>query len=308
MHTPQTRTWRPPHPVDVVATLHTYRHGPYDPTFALEAGDAGAVWRTSRPADGPATVRVDVHPSTGEVVGTAWGPGADAALEALPAWLGAEDDPGGFRPDDPALRHALNRAPGLVIGRTGLVMEALVPAVLEQKVTSLEAHRGWTDLLRRFGEPAPGPAPAGMRVVPPARVWAEIPSWEWHRAGVGPQRSRTIVRAARVAARLEEAAGMASVDADRRLRAVPGIGVWTSAEVRQRVLGDADAVSVGDYSLPHAISYALAGEERGTDARMLELLEPYAGHRHRVCVLVRRTMPRPPRRAPKAPIRDYRRM
>ncbi|SDS15857.1 DNA-3-methyladenine glycosylase [Jiangella sp. DSM 45060] len=298
------RTWRPRRPVDVVATLAAHQRGPYDPAFQLDA--RGRVWRTCRPGGEPATVCVAA--ARGEVTARAWGPGAEGALDAVPQWLGDADDPAGFRPRHPVLADAFRRFPGTVVGRTGLAMEALVPAVLEQKVTGTEAYRGWMRLLRTFGEPAPGPAPARMRVVPSSDVWARIPSWEYHRAGVGPQRSRTIVTAGRHVARLEEISGLATADADRRLRAVPGIGVWTSAEVRQRVLGDADAVSVGDYGLPHVVAYALTGERRGSDELMLELLEPYRGHRHRACLLLLRAGPMPPRRGPRAPVRDYRSM
>ncbi|TDE15934.1 DNA-3-methyladenine glycosylase family protein [Jiangella asiatica] len=297
-----SRTWRPRHPVDVLATLAAHQRGPYDPAFQLDTD--GRVWRTCRPAGEAATVCLRV--SAGEVTATAWGSGAEAALHAVPDWLGEHDDPTGFRPEHPVLREAYRRHPGTLVGRTGLLMEALVPAILEQKVTGTEAYRGWMRLLRRYGEPAPGPAPARMRVVPPPERWARIPSWDWHRAGVGPQRSRTIVTAARHAARLEETVLMSSADADRRLRAIPGIGVWTSAEVRQRVFGDPDAVSVGDYGLPHVVAYALTGERRGSDELMLELLEPYRGHRHRACILLMRAGLGPPRRGPRAPVRDYR--
>ncbi|WP_211239669.1 DNA-3-methyladenine glycosylase family protein [Jiangella gansuensis] len=302
-----SRTWRPRRPVDVLPTLAVHQRGPYDPAFQV---DGARIWRTCRPGGEPATVclRVVAGSRAGatEVAATAWGPGAAAALEAVPDWLGEHDDPTGFDPEHPVLREAHRRHPGALIGRTGLLMEALVPAILEQKVTGTEAFRGWMRLLRRFGEPAPGPAPNRLRVVPTAAEWARIPSWEWHRAGVGPQRSRTIVTAARHAARLEETTGMSTADADRRLRAIPGIGPWTSAEVRQRVFGDPDAVSVGDYGLPHAVTYALTGQRRGSDELMLELLEPYRGHRHRACVLVLRSGPMPPRRGPRAPVRDYR--
>lgn len=300
-----TRTWRPRHPVDVAATLSAHRRGPYDPAFKIDA--AGRVWRTCRYGGEPATVRVEAL-SRVEVRATAWGPGASAALDAVPGWLGEYDEPHAFRPVHALISDVLRRCPGLLIGRTGLVVEALVPAILEQKVTSIEAYRSWVALLRRHGERAPGPAPEGMRVAPAAGTWLSIPSWEWHRAGVGPQRSRTIVTAMRHAARLEETASMSSEAADRRLRAVPGIGPWTSAEVRQRVLGDPDAVSVGDAGLPHVVSYALAGQRRGSDELMLELLEPYRGHRHRACVLLLQAGVRPPRRAPRAPLRDYRAM
>ncbi len=299
------RVWKPPWPVDVAATLGVHRRGRNDPAHRIMPD--GSVWRTCRTPDGPTTLRVTTRLDEGNVVAAAWGPGAPWVLDALPSWLGADDDPAGFRPSHPLLVRAHRRHAGLRLGRTGQVMEALVPAVLEQKVTGQEAWRGWRSLLLRFGEPAPGPGPAGLRVVPSARQWAILPSWEWHRSGVGPDRSRTIVRAARVAARLEEIAGMTTVEADRRLQAVPGVGPWTAAEVRQRALGDPDAVSVGDYHLPRLVAYSLAGEERADDARMLELLEPYAGHRHRVCMLLASAGVMPPRRGPRMPIRDYRR-
>ncbi|WP_106540062.1 DNA-3-methyladenine glycosylase family protein [Haloactinopolyspora alba] len=298
-------TWRPRHPVDVVATLSVHRRGPYDPAFRVDAG--GRVWRTCRPGGEAGTVCVEAD-GRGAVTATAWGPGAAAALDAVPAWLGAQDNPEGFRPVHDPLRQALRREPGLVVGRTGLVVEALVPAILEQKVTSVEAYRGWAALLRRHGEPAPGPAPEGMRVLPSAPAWVRIPSWDWHRAGVGPQRSRTVVTALRHAARLEEIVTMSAADADRRLRAVPGIGPWTSAEVRQRALGDADAVSVGDAGLPHVVTYSLTGQRRGSDEQMLRLLEPYRGHRYRACLFLMNAGVRPPRRAPRAPLRDFRAM
>ncbi|HYZ57316.1 MAG TPA: DNA-3-methyladenine glycosylase 2 family protein, partial [Streptosporangiaceae bacterium] len=188
---------------------------------------------------------------------------------------------------------------------SGRVMEALVPAVLEQKVLTIEAHRAWRTLMYRFGLPAPGPAPRGMRVFPPPRMWARIPSWEWHRAGVEAVRARTIAAACRVAARMEEIFAMEAAEASRRLRTIPGIGVWTAAEVMQRACGDPDAVSVGDANLPSVVGWALAGRVTD-DAGMLELLAPYAGHRYRVTRLVELSGLRPPRRAPRLPVRDYR--
>jgi 3-methyladenine DNA glycosylase/8-oxoguanine DNA glycosylase len=195
------------------------------------------------------------------------------------------------------------RQPGLRIGRTRRVFETLVPAVLEQKVLSLEAWRAWRYLLRRFGEPAPGPSDGApeLRVPPPPEVWAVIPSWEWHRSGAEAIRARTIMNAARLASRLELRAS------DERLRSLPGIGVWTSAEIRQRALGDPDAVSVGDYNLPALVGWALAGT-KVDDAGMLELLAPFAGQRYRVTRLLELSggALRPPRRGPRMSVRDYR--
>jgi 3-methyladenine DNA glycosylase/8-oxoguanine DNA glycosylase len=132
-----------------------------------------------------------------------------------------------------------------------------------------------------------------------------VPSWEWHRAGVDQARSRTLVRAAGVAGRLEATLALAPAEAERRLRSVPGIGVWPAAEVRQRAHGDPDAVSVGDFHLSALVGWALVGERVDDDA-MLELLEPYAGHRYRAVRLIELSGVRPPRRGPRLSPRDYR--
>ncbi|MDF5751167.1 DNA-3-methyladenine glycosylase 2 family protein [Spongiactinospora sp. TRM90649] len=295
------RVWRPEGPLDVGLALAVHRRGSGDPAWRREGG--AAVWRTTRTPDGPATLRVSVRAAEGAVVGVAWGSGADWALDALPAMLGADDDASGFAAAAGVIRDTARRFPGFRIGRSGRVFEALVPAVLEQKVVGREAFRAWRWLLRRYGEPAPGPTPEEMRVFPPPEVWRAVPSWDWHRAGAEAVRARTIVNAARHAGKLEAAAE--SGQADRLLRALPGIGVWTSAEIRQRAYGDPDAVSVGDYHLPSLVGWALTGEKTD-DAGMLELLAPYRGHRHRVARLVELSGLRPPPRGPRMAARDYR--
>ena len=301
-----SREWPAPFEVDLRLTLGVHRRGPGDPAYRVDA--AGAVWRTTLTPDGPGTLRVTSRRPDGPgtlVTGQAWGPGAAWLLDCLPAQLGEHDDPSGFAPGHPVLADLALRYPGLRIGRTWRVFEALVPAVLEQKVVGREAHRAWRILLRKFGEPAPGPAPGGMRVVPTPRVWARIPSWDWHRAGVEGVRARTIINAAGVAARLEDVLDLDLAEADRRLRSLPGIGVWTSAEIRQRAAGDPDAVSVGDYHLPRAVGWTLA-RRITDDAGMLELLAPYAGQRYRVTRLIELGGSEPPRRGPHLPVRDYR--
>jgi 3-methyladenine DNA glycosylase/8-oxoguanine DNA glycosylase len=236
---------------------------------------------------------------------TAWGAGAEQAIAGVADLLGGRDDPTGFDPVHPLLRETATRHPGLRIPRTGRVLESLVPTVLEQKVTGKEARAAWRWLIRRYAEPAPGPAPAGMRVPPPADVWRRIPSWDWHRAGVDPRRAQTVMRAAQVAGRLEETVGMAPADAERRLRAVPGIGVWTAAEVAQRALGDGDAVSFGDYHLPAFVGWALLGRPVDDDG-MAEVLEPYRPHRYRAIRLLECSGFAMPRFGPRLTIQDHR--
>jgi endonuclease III len=298
---PQERVWLPGRPLDLHRTLAPLSHGPGDP--ACRYTPDGAVWRASRTPGGPGTLRIEA--GGGEVRARAWGPGAGWLLDRLPVLLGDTDDPSGLRLPPGRLREAQRTNPGLRLCRTGLVLESLVPAILEQKVTSDEAYRAWRLLLRDFGTPAPGPAD-GMRVPPSAREWAMIPSWEWHRAGVDPKRSATIQRAVRLAPRLEQAAAMTHADAYARLTAVPGIGEWTAAETLQRSNGDSDAVSVGDFHLANYVGWAMVGRPRSTDAELLTLLAPYTPHRHRVCRLIALTGLRPPRYGPRLSPNDHR--
>ncbi|MDQ1584659.1 MAG: hypothetical protein QOJ90_1753 [Actinomycetota bacterium] len=281
------------------------RRGAGDPAYQVEGK---AVWRAVRTPDGPATLRLEPAPGVGVIDARAWGAGAGWLLDSVPGMLGDRDEPAGFRPRHPVLTESWRRHGTWRVPRSGLVLESLVPAVLEQKVTGREAWRAWRHLVRRYGESAPGPGAARRLVVPPAApVWARVPSWEWHRAGVDQARSRTAVLAAGRAGRLEEAAQLPPDQAERRLRAVAGVGVWTAAEVAQRALGDADAVSVGDYHLSSLVGWALVGERVDDDA-MLELLEPYRGHRYRAVRMIELSGVHPPRHGPRYAGRDYRAM
>ena len=293
--------YAPPHLLDTRRTLCGLRHGRMDPTFAT---DGRGIWCTARTPSGPATLLVATG-EPGALRCQTWGAGADALLASVPALLGAEDDPTGFAPEHPVLRDLLRRYGGFRVGRTGRVFEALAPAVLEQKVTGREAHGAWRALVGRYGDPAPGPGPAHLRICPAPRTWARIPSWDWHKAGVDGKRSRTIAAAAQVASALERTVGLGGGEAARAaLRTVPGIGIWTAAEIAQRAHGDADAVSVGDYHLAHHVGFALTGH-RADDAGMLDLLEPYRGHRYRATRLIELGAPRPPAFGPKLSVRSY---
>lgn len=331
-----SREWIAPFRVDLRLTLIVHRRGSRDPTFRIDP--SGAIWRTCLTPAGPATLRLtastpdpkgvvapmrplygpqgsrhalsaaDRDPATG-LPGTlirsrAWGPGAGWILDQVPDLLGARDTPEAFQPVHPRLRELARRFAALRVGRTDRVLEALVPAVLEQKVVGREARRAWRYLVTRYGSPAPGPAPAGLRVVPSGAVWQAIPSWDWHRAGVEAIRARTIAGAARLAGRLEAVAGMPGGQAGQLLRSLPGIGPWTAAEILQRACGDPDAVSVGDYHIPAQVGWVLAGEPADDD-RMLELLAPYAGQRYRVTRMIELSGQGPPRRGPRMSVRDY---
>lgn len=281
--TEQTRVWRPDWPCPVGAVVGQHRRGAGDPTYRL-LGDTH--WRGVRTPLGPATLALEGRAREGAVRARAWGPGAAWALDSVPALLGADDDLRGFEPRHPLVAEAWRRHPHWRQGRTGLVMESLVPAIVEQKVTGQEAFAGFRMLVHRYGERAPGPGgELRLWVQPSPETLRGVPSWEWLRMHIDPARSRAIVTAARVADSLERTVGLPGEEVDRRLRSLPGIGVWTAAEVRQRAHGDADAVSFGDYHVAKDVGHVLAGREFD-DAELEEFLEPWRPHRNRVPTLL----------------------
>jgi 3-methyladenine DNA glycosylase/8-oxoguanine DNA glycosylase len=295
------RRWRPETPVSLELALGHLQRGSGDPT--QRRGPDGSWWRTARTPDGPGSVRL--RQVDGAVDVDAGGPGAAWLVAGAPGLVGADDDPRGFRPQHRVIAETARRLSHLRLGGTGLVFELVMPAVLEQRVTGREAWRSWRELVRRFGDPAPGPVPAGLRVAPAADTVRRVPSWEWHRAGVDPGRARTVMAAAQAAHRLDECISLPRAERFARLRAVPGIGEWTAAEVAQRAWGDADAVSVGDFHLPALVGWALIGRPVDDDG-MLELLDCYPGHRHRAVRLVELSGVAQPRFGPRMPVGDIR--
>ncbi len=293
----ERRDWRSPRPVMVGAVLSVFRRGSGDPTW-LRTGD-GSVLRGIRTPAGPSTLLLRARPADSEVLASAWGPGAGWALDAVPELLGDGDDDAGFIAHHALVGEAARRFGGWRVPRSRLVVEALVPAVIEQKVTGQEAFEGYRRLVRRFGEPAPGPfAAAGLLVAPSPAQWAAVPSWEFLKASVDHSRSTTVIGAVRAAGRLEQGVDLPPADARVRMQALPGVGVWTAAEVAQRALGDADAVSFGDYHVARNITWGLLGEALGDDV-LAEVLRPYAGHRYRVQRLLELAGVRRPRRGPR---------
>jgi 3-methyladenine DNA glycosylase/8-oxoguanine DNA glycosylase len=295
--------YRPSHPLDLRRTVGMLRRGGSDPTTVI---DGAVIWRAVRTPLGLATLALRM--SGDEVRVSAWGPGAEHALTLVPALCGAHDDPGDFDASrHPLIAESARRHPGLRLTRTDAVFDALACAIIEQKVTGMQAFGAWRWLVSRFGERAPGPTPRPMFAAPTAAQWYRIPSWAWHRAGVEPPQSRTIVRAAERGDRIARAvhAAPTGADRDRVLTSLPGVGVWTSAETRIRALGDPDAVSVGDYHLAHEVGYALTGK-RTDDDGMLELLAPWAGQRQRVVRLIFASGVQEPRRGPRLAPEDHR--
>lgn len=244
--------------------------------------DRGVVERASRTPQGPTCVRFTEAPGGIEV--EAWGAGASWMLEHAPAWCGAEDDDSGFDPAPGVVRELWRHNRGVRIPRTGVVTERLIAVVLEQKVTGYESRTAYIRLVRALAEPAPGPL--GLTLPPePARV-ADLPYYAFHPFGVERRRAETLRAVCARAGWIDETAALSLQEARLRLARVRGIGPWSHAEVARVALGDADAVSLGDYHVPHIVAWALAKEPRGSDERMLELLEPFRPHRGRVQALL----------------------
>lgn len=300
---PLSTRYAPRHRVDLRRTLGTIAQFGSDPTSRREGE---AHWLVFRTPAGSATLRLRADAAAATVHADAWGEGAGTALELVPQLLGADDDLEGFE----AHRHPLiaelhRRSSGLRLARTGQVLAALLPAIFFQKVTGQEASRSWRTLVARHGEAAPGPAPRGMHVLPTVAAWRRIPSWEWHRAGVTPQRRDTVQRVLAVAEGLERGGALPVAEAQRRLRTVPGVGVWTTAETVQRSHGAPDAVSFGDFHTCKNVGWALTGA-RVDDDGMRELLEPWRGHRQRVVRLIEGSGIGYERRGPRLTIPDHR--
>ncbi len=256
------------------------------------------MWWTTRTDEGPATVvfRPDRRPAT-LIEAQAWGPGAELALAAAPGLLGLHDDPSGFRPHHPAVAEGWRRHPGLRLGRTGSVLEALLPAIVAQKVPGADAARSWRRLTWRFGDPAPGPA--DLRLGPdPARL-AQLAYHHLHRMGIERKRALPLLAACRAADRLERLADGPTERLTAGLTQLPGVGPWTALSVARVVHGHPDTVVIGDYNLPALVAWNLAGERTADDDRMLELLEADRPHRARVMQVVLMTGTAPPRHGPR---------
>lgn len=266
-------------PLDLDLTLRLLQRGSGDPTIRFERD---GVWRAARTPDGPATVRLRRSGSC--LVSDAWGAGAAWMIGQVPSLLGFDDQPEAFMPQNRLLADLHRHHPGLRLGRTGLVFEAMLPTILEQKVPGVEAWASYRRLVRVLGEPAPGDA--GLLLPPSPQRLLATPYWAVHRFGIERRRFTVIQGAAAQARRLEATTAIEPAEARRLLMTLPGIGPWSAAEVSAVAYGDRDVVSLGDYHLPHQVTWALGGEVRGSDARMLELLEPYRGHRARVIRLL----------------------
>jgi 3-methyladenine DNA glycosylase/8-oxoguanine DNA glycosylase len=275
--TPLEARFDAPGPLDLKLTMEPLGHGREDATIRFRSD---GVWLARRTAAGPASMRIWTVPGEEAIMAQAWGPGAELALAAVPGLAGLLDDPGQLIAGQGLVRELQRRFPGLRFPRTGQLLPCLVPAVLGQKVTAGEAHSAYAALLEHLGEPAPGPVP--LLLTPTGLALAALPYYDFHPMGLERRRAEVVKNIARLEATIEGFMVLPADQAYARLQQIPGVGPWTAAEGTRLAFGDPDAVSLGDAHLPDLVSWALAGEARADDVRMLELLAPYAGQRARV--------------------------
>jgi 3-methyladenine DNA glycosylase/8-oxoguanine DNA glycosylase len=279
--------------IDLRRTLAWYRHGRFDPTTQLTAS---SMCRACWTPDGPATVVVDWSGSSLQV--RAWGPGREHARCAALSMTGV-DCPSAPLPDrHHIVTRAARRYEGVRAGASGDLYHALLPTIVAQRITSGEAVRQWARLCHELGETPPGPD-LGLLLPPRPDRLVGRPAWWFHPLGIEAKRAQALTEVARLADRLWDWVRLPLGDLGAKLLLVRGVGPWTVGSVLGPVRGDDDAVPVGDYHFPSLVSWNLAGEPRGDDARMLDLLEPFRGQRGRVIRLLGLAGDRPPAFGPR---------
>jgi 3-methyladenine DNA glycosylase/8-oxoguanine DNA glycosylase len=286
-------------PTDPLGSVSHLGMGRRDPSTATDDGS----WIAIRTADGSATLRFTGRDD--RIEAEAWGPGAGHALELAPELCGARDDPSGFRPEHPLVRRLVRLHPRLRITRSKQVVDSLIRAVVGQKVTGKEAKASYVRMVRAQGEGAPGPRPELL--MPPDPAWVAARDYtDFHVWGIERRRAEVVMEVGRRAKRLTDVLEMSLPEAYDRIEAIRGVGAWSSAWVGLQALGDADAVLTGDYHVPNTVAWALAGEPRGDDDRMLELLAAFRPHRGRVVRLLKAAGIKAPKYGPRSPTRDIR--
>lgn len=310
--------------VDIGATLGWYRYGAGDPTTWTSVAGRGA-------ASSGRFVRATITPEGPGTIELTWGPAVElggAVVEAVPGLRVRSFGPGaGWLADrggtmagagdsgDESLRSAPHRAvadaararDGVRFGASGDLYHELLPTIIGQRITVGEAYRQWRELCRALGEPAPGPF-EGLLLPPAPEVLARTPSWWFHPLGIERKRAEPLIEVARHPRKLWNWAQGPAEHAATMLARLRGVGQWTIGSVLGPALGDPDAVAVGDYHLKNTVGWALAGEARATDERMMELLEPYHGQRGRVTRLLKMNGNGAPRFGPKKrilPMREW---
>ncbi|MDQ0373150.1 DNA-3-methyladenine glycosylase family protein [Cellulomonas humilata] len=223
----------------------------------VEMVDAGVVRRVVRLGGGPAIVEATLGADRIALRSTA---GSEADLAALAAsWFGLADDLDAVLDafgDDSVLGPLVRARPRLRILGHPDGFEAAVTTVLGQQVSLAAARTFGGRLAAAYGSPGPDglttyPTPERLAEVDPVELQAVV--------RITHSRARTLHALARACADgLSLVPGAA--DVRDRLLALPGIGPWTADYLALRVLGDRDAMPVGDLVLRRALGVGSAAD------------------------------------------------
>ncbi|HTJ29911.1 MAG TPA: hypothetical protein VL346_05400 [Acidobacteriaceae bacterium] len=265
------------HPVHFARTFAMQRLGQHDPTAEL-IGDCfrKAFFYRGQPS------AVEICRDGDGLAVTAFGPEAEPLLTETLRGFTQPDGYFDFPTEDTGLLRLHHSQPGLRILRVPWIYETICSVILQQRIRTVDAMRDWRRLTYRYG----ADAPLGLRAFPKPAVLARVPLFSLEQMGIDPRRAKTLLRLAHEMAFLRLGSELTFAELRDRLQRVPGIGPWTTESVMGYGAGDPDAAIPGDLHLPRVVCYALAGEQNGTDARMMELLEPFRGHRFRIIRLL----------------------
>lgn len=278
-------------PIDFSRTFSMQSLGPYDPTVeATNDRFRKAFFYRGEPA----TLEFQRAPE-GMLV-TAYAPDAEALLEETLAGLAQDDCYRSFSTYDDGIWRLHRSQPGLRVLRFPWLYEMACSAILQQRIRTVDAMRDWRHITQRWGVAAP----LGLRAFPSAEMLARVAQFELQALDIDAQRARTLLRFAQESRFVPLSTTLSFAELRRRLIRIPGIGPWTTESVLGYGAGDVDAAIPGDLHLPHVVCYALAGEIPGSDERMMELLEPFYGHRFRIIRLIYASGLSVPRTSPHA--------
>ena len=196
----------------------------------------------------------------------------------------------------PFLERISREKKGIHLGQSTHLGMDLIKTTFQQLIEWRDAATIWRRWILQAGTRIPGTD----LYCPPAYSEVNHHTLDLlHGCGLSRKRAALVREIARLGPRLDGWASESASTIRRRLMSIRGIGAWTTEHCLGFSFNEDDVVVTGDFQLPHTVAWALAGQARGSDQRMLELLEPWAGRRWHVLRLIFASDIRAPRRGPR---------
>lgn len=197
----------------------------------------------------------------GTVLMGAWAEDVDTAERALARWRRTLRVDVDHRPfleaawHDPLLAPLVRARPWMHPAVRYRPHEALLWAITEQLIEYVEAARIQRRLTRLAGAECPR---TGLRDAPTPQAILELAPARIESFGLSARRTLIMRDVCRLLVRGLDLDEPDPLPAQRRLRAVPGIGAWTLACMALRGQGDADATPSGDLGLLKVVGRMMA--------------------------------------------------